>query len=46
VLYAFVSETGRKPAPGKRSEDLEKLKQLRDSTLVSSIHFTDTDTGT
>ena len=35
-MYAFVAEMGRKPAPGKRAEDLEKLKQLRDSTLVSS----------
>ncbi len=39
VLYAFVAETGRKPAPGKRAEDLEKLKQLRDSTLVSAKYY-------
>ena len=31
-----MAEMGRKPAPGKRAEDRENLKQLRDSTLVRS----------
>jgi len=33
ILFQFQSETGVKPRPGNKQEDIEKLKQLRDVTL-------------
>ena len=33
VLFEFVSETGHKPRPSNKKDDVEKLKKLRDQTL-------------
>merc|ERR1712227_988315 len=33
ILFQFQSETGFKPRPGNKQEDIKKLKQLRNVTL-------------
>ena len=38
VLFAFRNEVGANPRPSHRAEDLEKLKTVRDDTLVSFFY--------
>merc|ERR1711915_567527 len=33
ILFEFVAQTGHKPRPANKAEDLEKMKELRTSTL-------------
>ena len=33
ILFEFVAQTGYKPRPANKNEDLEKMKELRTSTL-------------
>lgn len=33
ILFEFMAETGRKPRPADKAADLEKMKELRTSTL-------------